>query len=340
MISCEANELLERNSQFFCNKANFLITFKQIQALYWTAELGGFDAAAEKLHTTRSAISKRIQEVEEMLGVELFDRSKRAAFLTPKGEEMRALAEELLRKQETLMERMTSQEILIGRLRIGVTDLTAMTWLANWTFQIRKEYPSISLDVQVVHPRELLDGLLTNKFEMVVSPVPFLDLRLTSHTIGNSEGVWACRRGLVPDSSNMELRDLRNHKLILHSYMVERFEAVAGSWLKEQGELVTDIEIKDWRMQQAGAQSNVIVTENLHSLIAMVMAGMGVGILPKYFITHLLDSRIVECLDSLPKLPPTAYSIVRRLENNNSLLEGVSNLAKKCCDFSSPYIAS
>ena len=41
-----------------------MFTYKQLEALYWIAELGGFAAAARKLNTTQSAISKRVQELE------------------------------------------------------------------------------------------------------------------------------------------------------------------------------------------------------------------------------------------------------------------------------------
>ena len=41
-----------------------MLTFKQIEALYWTVRLGTFAASAQKLHTTQSAITKRIQELE------------------------------------------------------------------------------------------------------------------------------------------------------------------------------------------------------------------------------------------------------------------------------------
>lgn len=52
-----------------------MLTFKQIEALYWTVRLGTFSASAQKLHTTQSAITKRIQELEADFDVALFDRS-------------------------------------------------------------------------------------------------------------------------------------------------------------------------------------------------------------------------------------------------------------------------
>ncbi len=69
-----------------------MMTFKQLEALYWIGQLGGFAPAARKLHTTQSAISKRVHELEQVFDTALFDRSQRSARLTEKGEEMFMLA--------------------------------------------------------------------------------------------------------------------------------------------------------------------------------------------------------------------------------------------------------
>ncbi len=86
-----------------------MITFKQIDALYWIAELGSFEAAANKLNMSQSAISKRIQELEETFDVEIFDRSKRNARLTEKGAELLDYAKDLLERRDYLLERVSTR---------------------------------------------------------------------------------------------------------------------------------------------------------------------------------------------------------------------------------------
>lgn len=72
-----------------------MITFKQLEAIYWIADLGSFAAAAAKLNTTQSAVSKRVQELEQQFNVEIFDRTKRTARLTEKGAEVLDYAKRL-----------------------------------------------------------------------------------------------------------------------------------------------------------------------------------------------------------------------------------------------------
>ena len=59
-----------------------MMTFKQLEALYWIGELGSFALAANKLHTSQSAVSKRVHELELAFDTELFDRSQRSARLS------------------------------------------------------------------------------------------------------------------------------------------------------------------------------------------------------------------------------------------------------------------
>ena len=65
------------------------VTLKQIEAFYWTAELGSFSAAAGRLNTTQPAISNRIREFETALDLKIFAADVRCPRLTPMGRESR-----------------------------------------------------------------------------------------------------------------------------------------------------------------------------------------------------------------------------------------------------------
>ena len=98
-----------------------MMTFKQLEAIYWVTQLGGFSQAADKLHTTQSAIPKRVQELETLFNMPLFDRTQRTSRLTEKGEEMYVVAKKLLEQRDAAVNQFISSQEVVRRLRIGVT---------------------------------------------------------------------------------------------------------------------------------------------------------------------------------------------------------------------------
>ena len=63
------------------------MNLKHVETFLWIARLGSFSAAARRLNTSQPAISMRIRELEQNLGVTLFDRRARSMRMTLKGRE-------------------------------------------------------------------------------------------------------------------------------------------------------------------------------------------------------------------------------------------------------------
>ena len=70
----------------------------QINAFLAVAELESFSLAAEKLHVTQPAVSKRIRQLESILKVPLFDRIGKRSVLTPNGAAFKPHAERILQE--------------------------------------------------------------------------------------------------------------------------------------------------------------------------------------------------------------------------------------------------
>ena len=161
-----------------------MMTFKQLEAIYWVARLGGFAQAAAKLHTTQSAISKRVQELESLFATTLFDRTLRTARQTDKGEEMFAVAQRLLGQRDSAVEQFLRPEVIERRLRLGVTELTAMTWLPRLVRRIETLYPKVVIEPDVDTSVTLRDKLLADELDLVIVPDAFEDPRCETRRVG------------------------------------------------------------------------------------------------------------------------------------------------------------
>src|SRR5262245_27351198 len=119
-----------------------LHSLRQLGYLVELADRLNFRAAAEARFVTQSTLSTGIKELENVLGVQLVERSKRSVRLTAMGEDVVARARALLAAATDLAETARSAAApLSGPLRLGVIPTIAPFLLPDVLPPLRKEYP-------------------------------------------------------------------------------------------------------------------------------------------------------------------------------------------------------
>lgn len=294
-----------------------MITFKQIDALYWIVQLGGFEAAAAKLHMSQSAISKRIQELEETFNIEIFDRTRRNARLTEKGGELLDYAKDLLERRDYLLERVSSKEVLVRHFRLGVTELTAMTWLPALVEEIRQTYPRVQIEPSVELSTVLFEKLEHDLLDLIIVPEVFNDPRFISTPLDGVENAWMCSPGLATGEGPISLTDITQYPLLMQ-----------GS---HSG---TGLMYGRWLNSQAIPTPKTIVSNNLLAQIGLAIAGLGVSYLPKQCLSYLRERNLLRIIETTPSLPEVQYIALHRSDRQLGLSPDVAQLAQKCCDFS------
>ncbi|MEJ8827353.1 LysR family transcriptional regulator [Variovorax humicola] len=293
------------------------MTFKQLEAFYWVVQAGGFAQAANKLHTTQSAVSKRVQELESVFETPFFDRSQHKARLTEKGEEMLLLARRLLEQRDAVVERMQRPEILERHVRIGVTELTAMTWLPRLVSAIQASYPRVIIEPHVDASMTLRDKLLADDVDVMIVPDAFDDQKLLSRRVGVVEHAWMCKPGLVGRKKGpISMQDLATHRL-----------------LTQDDRSGTGRLYNRW-MQSIGIQpENTVFSTSLVALIGLTVSGIGVSYLPKKFLAPMIDSGALQVLTVSPTLPVAPYAAISRADRQSNLVSSIARLAQEQCDF-------
>lgn len=132
---------------------------EDLKALAAVVECASLTKAAERLHLTQSAVSRRIQNLEESLGAALLDRTSRPPVPTPMGSRIYEGALGLLRDAEQL--RRIPQEAASprGRYRVGITQIVADVVVLDAVTLIRKTFPELEMRV-VTHWSSELQRLL------------------------------------------------------------------------------------------------------------------------------------------------------------------------------------
>ncbi|RQU92996.1 LysR family transcriptional regulator [Burkholderia cenocepacia] len=299
-----------------------MLTFKQMEALYWIVQLGSFDAAATRLNTTQSAVSKRIQELERAFDLTVFDRAHRSARLTDKGAELFDHAKALLEQRDRVVERMSSKEALVRHVRIGVTELTALTWLPRLIAAIQAAYPRVHVEAEVDLTATLRDRLAADTIDLIVVPQIHATDAFTATVVGEVDNAWMCAAGFMPTSrAALALTDIARFPLILQGN------------LSGTGHLYTRF------LQEHGvATQRVLSSNSLLAQIGLTLSGLGISYLPKACVAHLVACDALEIVRTQPALPPVRYVALHRAERAQSLTAEIVRLAEHACDFSTSLL--
>ena len=294
-----------------------MMTFKQLEAIYWVVRSGGFSQAASKLHMTQSAVSKRVQELEAMVETPLFDRSSRSVRLTEKGEEMFAVARRFLEQREAAMEQFQRPEVMERRLRLGVTELTAMTWLPKLVSRIQALYPRVVIEPDVDSSVALRNKVLADELDLAIVADAFDDPRLASRHVGTLELAWMCKPGLLDARKPLRLHELSKHRLLLHG-------SKSGSGLL----------IDRWLGAQGLKFTGLLSSGNLLALIGMTVSGLGITHLPLQCLQPMVDNGMLDVIKVTPRIPDAPYVALHAKDQHSSLVKSVAMLAQESCNFS------
>ncbi|VVE17901.1 LysR family transcriptional regulator [Pandoraea iniqua] len=298
-----------------------MFSFKQLEALYWIGTLGGFSQAARRLNTTQSAISKRIQELEETFDTPLFDRELRQARLNEKGEEMMMIARRLLEQRDDAVEQFSKPEVIERRLRIGVTELTAMTWLPKLVQSINQHYPRVVIEPEVDDSTHLMEKLLNDEMDTIIVPDAFADHGTMAMPLASVKNVWVAKPGLVTDHK----RPLRIHELSPYTILTQGSKSGTG--------IIYD----RWIRSHSQFPNRSMSCTSMVALVGLTAAGMGISYLPYLPFSSLIDNGVLEIVETTPKLPDVTYVALYRAERKSSFISSVLRLVQECCDFSNAF---
>lgn len=104
--------------------------------------------AAEVLHITQPTLSRQLSQMEENIGVKLFQRGARKITLTNEGLLLRRRAEEILQLVDNTEKELVEQEEQIeGKITIGCGELASVQVLAELIADFSKKYPGVTYDI-------------------------------------------------------------------------------------------------------------------------------------------------------------------------------------------------
>jgi DNA-binding transcriptional LysR family regulator len=238
----------------------------ELEAFVAVAELGTFHRAAERLHLTQPGLSRRIQKLEQALGVELFHRTTRSVTLTGVGRQFLPMAREQIAQLGLMLT--SIQEIAekrYGKVRISSIPTVVARLLPDVLRRYGLKYPHIGVQILDGNHDFVLSQVRAGLAEFGVSLHPGDDEDLEFEPLFEDRYVLAVHRDdPLAKAGQLALGDLRHARLVIGGRdsgnrllleMLMSQESVRLRWFYE--------------------------VEHISCVAALVAAGVGCAILPE-----------------------------------------------------------
>ncbi|MDQ2715280.1 MAG: LysR family transcriptional regulator [Chloroflexota bacterium] len=150
------------------------LNLHQLATFQVVAKHCSYVRAAEELHFSQPAVSAQIRQLEEVLGVKLFDQIGRKTHLTQAGEELYLYSQKIFAVIEEATETMESlRSPHYGRLSVGADTTVGSYVIPNLLGKFHQAYPEVEISLDVLNRATLVDALVNNRIDIaIVGRVP------------------------------------------------------------------------------------------------------------------------------------------------------------------------
>ena len=149
------------------------MTITQLQYILAVAEYKNFTFAAEKCFVTQPTLSMQIQKVEEELGIQIFDRTKKPIQLTEIGQKIVNQAKNIVIEADRIQDIVDQQKGFIGgEFRLGIIPTITPTLLPMFLNNFIKKYPKVKLIIEELNTEDIIFKLKNGHLDAAIASTP------------------------------------------------------------------------------------------------------------------------------------------------------------------------
>ncbi len=241
-------------------------SLKQLKYLVAVAEHRHFGRAADSCFVTQSTLSAGVKDLEEALGVVVFERIHKNVLVTEPGEEVLSRAKLIIKQVDELVEVAAHRDTpLSGKLTLGVIPTIGPFLLPPLLAALRKKYPKASIFLREGQTATLLEDLSTGRIDaaLLALPYPMTDVTVVPlfddifYLAYHHESDFA-------KTKHLKINQLEGSELLLLE---------EGHCLRQHALEACNLQSAQYGVPYQGT--------SLYTLVQMVANGLGVTLLPK-----------------------------------------------------------
>ncbi|SFD25343.1 LysR family transcriptional regulator [Clostridium uliginosum] len=141
---------------------------RNVKTFIKVAEMNSFSKAGEILGYAQSTVTLQVKQLEEELGVPLFERKGKKISLSQKGHEFLVYANKLVKYEAEAIQSIKHMDKASGELRIGILESLSVSEYINSIKEYMETYPEVSLIVKIATTLELMKMLEKGLLDIII----------------------------------------------------------------------------------------------------------------------------------------------------------------------------
>jgi DNA-binding transcriptional LysR family regulator len=145
---------------------------RDLEAFLAVVETGSIVGASARLHLTQPGVSRRIQNLEQRLGVALLDRQSKPLKPTAAGRETYAHGRRMLGVLDDLKTGLSPKGVVSGEFRLGISPYLSEVGTTILAEKLRGSFPDLMLRITTGWPEQLLEQLRRSAIDVAAFCLP------------------------------------------------------------------------------------------------------------------------------------------------------------------------
>lgn len=267
-----------------------MIDFNEIYVFVKVVEAGSFVGASKQLGMPSTTVSRKVQKLEEALGVRLLQRSTRKLYLTDVGQQyFERCQQSLVGLEEATTMASQARSMPSGVLRITSPMDFAVNYLQPWVDDFLRTYPEVNIELEVA---DRYVDLLDERIDIAFRSGELEDSSLVARRIGPKQSILCAS----PDYLARAGQPGAAEDLIQHDCVI----------------MGTSLANQHWRLRTESGEVKVSVkgryaVDNMQLVVNALVSSMGIALVP-YPLVHALLKK-GELVQVLKGCEPAVQSI-------------------------------
>jgi DNA-binding transcriptional LysR family regulator len=273
-----------------------------------------FSLGAAARRISQSAASQAVRQLEEELGAQLIDRTKRPFMVTPEGRKFYDACVALLAAYDKARSEITEQKTQVGgTVRVAVIYSVGLHDMGFYTQQFTTRYPQAKIRLAYLHPHEVIEAVISGEADLGILSFPTPHRSLMTIPWHDEPMVFVCHR---------THRLARKRTVMAKDIAAERFVAFDRALAIRRA--------IDKALRQRGVKVQPVMEfDNIETIKQAIAINSGVSILPrpsvsreienKEMVAVPLDMELVRPIGIIHRrqklLTPTATRLLEFLQN-------------------------